>query len=91
MEFAPLLPLLAILALFWLLVIRPASRRQKAVAALQHDLQIGQRVMLTAGIFGTIESLTDDRVRLEIAPGLQIEAVRAAVAKVEDTSVIDDA
>ena len=57
-EFAPLLPLLAILVLFWLMVIRPASRRQKAVVALQDSLQVGQRVMLTSGFFGTITALT---------------------------------
>ena len=83
-EFAPLLPLLAILVLFWLMVIRPASRRQKAVGALQDSLQVGQRVMLTSGIFGTIASLTDERMHLEIAPGLQVEVARGAVAKVEE-------
>lgn len=86
-EFAPLLPLLAILVLFWLMVIRPASRRQKAVVALQDSLQVGQRVMLTSGMFGTITSLTDDRVHLELAPGVQVEVVRAAVAKVDDSHV----
>jgi len=86
-EFAPLLPLLAIFALFWLMVIRPASRRQKAVVALQDSLQVGQRVMLTSGVFGTIASLTDERVHLEVAPGLQLEVARAAVAKVEEPTV----
>lgn len=86
-EFAPLLPLLAILVLFWLMVIRPASRRQKAVVALQESLQVGQRVMLTSGFFGTISALTDDRVHLEVAPGLEVEVARAAVAKVDDAHV----
>ncbi len=82
-----LLPLFAIFALFWLMVIRPASRRQKAVASVQDHLNVGQRVMLTSGIYGTIASLTDDRVHLEIASGTQIEVVRAAVAKVEESGV----
>jgi len=85
-DLAPLLPLLAILVLFWLMVIRPASRRQKAVVALQDSLQAGQQVMLTSGIFGTIASLADDRVHLEIASGVQVEVARAAVAKVLDTT-----
>ena len=86
-EFAPLLPLIAIFALFWLMVIRPASRRQKAAVALQDSLQVGQRVMLTSGVFGTIASLTDERMHLEVAPGLQLEVARAAVAKVEEPPV----
>ena len=55
------LPLVAIALLFWLLVVRPASRRQKAVARLQADLQVGQRVMLSSGIFATVRSLDCDR------------------------------
>ena len=68
-ELASFLPLVAIALLFWLMVVRPASRRQKAVARLQADLQPGQRVMLSSGIYGTVRSLADDRVRVEIAPG----------------------
>lgn len=82
-ELASFLPLVAIALLFWVMVVRPASRRQKAVARLQADLQPGQRVMLSAGIYGTVRSLTDDRARVEIAPGTEIEVARAAVSVVE--------
>jgi len=78
-ELASFLPLVAIALLFWLMVVRPASRRQKAVARLQADLQPGQRVMLSSGIYGTVRSLADDRVHVEIAPGTEIEVARAAV------------
>ena len=82
-EIASFLPLVAIALLFWLMVVRPASRRQKAVAKLQADLQPGQRVMLTSGIYGTIRSLVEDRAQIEIAPGTEIEVVRAAIGAVE--------
>ncbi len=80
---AALLPLVAILALFWFMVIRPQQRRQKEVNALQSSVQIGQRVMMSSGVFGTVTSLADDRARLEIAPGTEIEIARAAIAKVD--------
>jgi preprotein translocase subunit YajC len=83
-DLAALLPLVAILALFWFLVIRPQQRRQKEVVALQNSIQVGQRVMMSSGVFGTVVSLTDDRARLEIAPGTQIEIARAAIAKVDE-------
>ena len=82
-ELASFLPLVAIALLFWLMVVRPASRRQKAVARLQADLQPGQRVMLSSGIYGTVRSLADDRVRVEIAPGTEIEVARAAISVVD--------
>lgn len=83
MDLVQLLPLVAILLLFWLLVIRPASRRQKAMVQLQQSLEVGQRVMLASGLFGTISSLTEERAHVEIAQGVQVEVMRAAVTNVE--------
>jgi preprotein translocase subunit YajC len=81
-EFASFLPLLAIVALFWLLVIRPASKRQKTMSRMQSSLEPGMRVMLSSGIFGTIRTIADDRVRVEIAPHTEIEVVRGAIGSV---------
>ena len=82
-QYASFLPLVAIALLFWVMVVRPASRRQKAVAQLQADLQPGQRIMLSSGIYGTIRSPVDDRARIEIAPGTEIEVARAAISVVD--------
>ena len=76
---ASFLPLVAIALLFWLMVVRPASRRQRAMADFQAGLQLGQRVILTSGIYGTIRSLADDRAWIEIAPSTEIEIARAAI------------
>ena len=82
-DLAALLPLVAILGLFWFMVIRPSQRRQKEVVALQSSIEVGQRVMMSSGVYGTVRSITDDRARLEIAPGTEIEIARAAIAKVD--------
>ena len=54
---------------FWAIVMRPARNQQKRVQQLQHELEVGDEVVLSAGIFGTIRSLNDGRVELEVAPG----------------------
>jgi preprotein translocase subunit YajC len=77
-----LLPIVAIAAIFWLLIIRPASRQRKQAAELQAALSVGDDVMLTSGIFGTITGSTDEHIELEIAPGVVIRVVRGAVASV---------
>ncbi|SED28156.1 protein translocase subunit yajC [Nocardioides exalbidus] len=82
-DLAALLPLAAILALFYFVGIRPQQRRAKEVAALQSSIEVGQRVMMSSGIFGTVTSIDDDRATLEIAAGTRIEIARAAIAKVE--------
>ena len=80
-ELASLLPLVAIGLLFWLLLIRPQSRRQREVRQMQASLAVGDEVMLTAGIYGVLRSLEDERVRVEIAPGTEIEIARGAVGQ----------
>lgn len=75
-----LLPLLAILAVFWLIVIRPASRRNRDLAQLHAQLEPGDRVMLSSGIYGTLRERLDDRVTVELAPGVVIEVATGAIA-----------
>jgi preprotein translocase subunit YajC len=90
-DLAALLPLVAILALFWFMVVRPQQRRQREVTALQNSIEVGQRVMMSSGIYGTVRSVTDDTARLEIAPGTEIQIARAAIARVvePDHGVVD--
>jgi preprotein translocase subunit YajC len=81
-DWGALLPLVLIVAVFWLFVIRPASRRQKALAATQSSVQIGAEVMLGAGIYGTVVSEADETLQLEVAPGTQLKVARQAVVRV---------
>ncbi len=87
---ATLLPIVAIALIFWLLIVRPASRRQKQIAQLQSGLNTGDKVMLSAGIYGVITATTDDRVHVQIADGVVVEAARGAVASVDRAVVADD-
>ncbi|MDZ4655544.1 MAG: preprotein translocase subunit YajC [Coriobacteriia bacterium] len=65
----------------YLLFIRPQMKRQKEQQALMASLEVGDRIVTMGGIFGTVVSLEDDRVGLEIAPALVIEVLRSAVAR----------
>jgi len=81
---ASLLPFVAIAALFWLLLIRPAQRRQREQQSTQRAADVGSEVMLSSGIFGTVTGAEDETLRLEIAPGTTIRVARGAVARVLD-------
>ena len=76
-----LLPAFILLA-FWLLVLRPTAKRAKAARELHASLAVGNRVMLTSGIYGTIVELRDASVLLSVAAGVEIEVARQAVATV---------
>src|SRR5690606_28571206 len=79
-----LLPVLLILV-FWLLLIRPQRKRQREMAEMQQRLQVGQEVMTGAGIMGTIQSVDDDIVVLELSPGVTARFVRQAIMRVVDS------
>ncbi len=81
-ELVSLLPIIGIALLFWLLIIRPQSRRQKAVVAMQSRLEPGSEVMLSSGIFGTLVAVEDDHVLLRVAEGVTLKVVKGAVANV---------
>ncbi|MBM9458795.1 preprotein translocase subunit YajC [Nocardioides sp. zg-536] len=95
-ELVPWLWIVAIALVFWLLIIRPASRRQKQMLELQNALAVGDDVMLTSGILATIVGTTDDHLEVEIAPGVVIRVVRGAVGSVRrdedvEAAEVDDA
>lgn len=78
----PFLPLVGIAALFWLILIRPAQRRQRALGEMQREVSVGDEVMLTSGIFGTVRAVHDDTISLELSEGVTVRVVRAAVGSV---------
>jgi preprotein translocase subunit YajC len=79
---ANIAPLIIIAGLFWLLLIRPAQRRQREAAAVQQSAEIGSEIMLTSGIFGTVKATDDDTLQVEVAPGTIVKVARGAVARV---------
>lgn len=86
----PYLILLAIALLFWFAVLRPQQRRQQSVKQMQSALSVGDEVMLTSGIIGVLRSLDEERVELEVADGVTLKAVRAAVGQVMTPVARDD-
>ena len=81
-QLASLLPIIGIALLFWLLLIRPASRRQKELRRMQSSLDVGDEVMLTSGIFGRLVAVENDNIHVEIADGVTIKAARGAIGSV---------
>jgi preprotein translocase subunit YajC len=81
-ELASLLPFVGIALLFWLLMIRPAQRRQRVLREMQSELAVGDEVMLTSGIFATVHEVGDDKVSVQVAPGVVLSVVRGAIGSV---------
>lgn len=89
-DYAGLLPIVAIALLFWLLIIRPASKRQRELRGMQDSLSVGDEVMLTSGIFARVVEITDDHLRVEIAEGTTIRVARGAIGSIIQQPLVDD-
>lgn len=82
--YAQLLVILVAMLGFWAIVMRPARTQQKRVQQLQAELEIGQRVVLSAGIFGTIRALSEGQAEIEVAPGTVLTVARQVVVRRAD-------
>jgi preprotein translocase subunit YajC len=78
-----LLPLLLLFGLLAAMMFFMSRRQRRAVAQqqeLQNSLSVGDRVMTTSGLYGTIIDTSDETtIDLEIAPGVETTWLRAAV------------
>lgn len=76
------LPLIAIVALFYFMMIRPQRKRQAQMAEMQRNLLPGNQVMTNTGMFGTIVDVDDDGVTVEISPGVNVRMVKQSIGQV---------
>jgi len=75
------LPILLLFAVLYVLMIRPQQRRARDHQALVASVQVGDEIMTTAGIFGTVTALEDSAIALEISPGVVVRVARAAIGQ----------
>ena len=75
-----LIIIVVLFVLFWLLIVRPNRRRQAEQNALIQNVQVGDEIITAGGLFGHVESVADDELVVEIAPGTNVRIARRAVA-----------
>ncbi len=75
------LPLVLMIAIFYLLVFMPAQRQRKATAKMLKELENGNVVVTGGGIVGTIVSInSDDTLILRVKPdNVKLQVSRSAV------------
>lgn len=70
--------------LIWLLFVRPQKKRQTQQQQMLKELDVGDEVLTAGGIYGTITHVDEDedRITVEIAPQLEVQVARRAIAGV---------
>jgi preprotein translocase subunit YajC len=74
-----LLPFVLVFVIFYLLIIMPQRKKQKKHMDLVENLKPGDRIVTTAGIFGTVMGVQKDRIELKIAANVKVDITKSAV------------
>lgn len=77
-----MLPLLLMFVVLYFVMIRPQMKRQKEHKAMIDALAKGDPVVTSGGVLGTIVSIKDGVVELEVANGVVIQVQRPAIVQV---------
>jgi len=76
----PFIPLIAMVVIFYFLLIRPQQKKAKQHQTMLDALKRDDMVVTTGGVHGKISGITDSIVTLEIAPGVKVKVSRANIA-----------
>jgi preprotein translocase subunit YajC len=79
-SFSVFVPLILMFAVFYFLLIRPQQKKQRQQQDMLKSLKVGDRVMTTGGLYGTIVAGGDHIVKLEIADKVRVDVSRTAIA-----------
>jgi preprotein translocase subunit YajC len=77
-----LIVIVVLFGLLYFVMIRPQRNKQRQAQAMQSQVQPGQRVRTTAGMYATVVDADDTDVVLEVAPGIQLRFLRRAIMDV---------
>lgn len=70
---------------FYLLIWRPNSQRQKKHKDMLEAIKKGDRIVTNGGLFATVLNVKDDRLVCTIADGVKVEIARNAISGVVQT------
>jgi preprotein translocase subunit YajC len=87
MDLAIFVPLLVIMGAFMFFSSRRQKKAMQATINLHDSLAVGDEIMTTAGLFGTITGVADSKVDVELAPGVVVTMLKLAV---KEKTVVDD-
>ncbi|WFF39707.1 preprotein translocase subunit YajC [Moraxella nasibovis] len=88
--FLQFLPMIAIFAIFYFLVIRPQSKQRKQHRAMVDSLAVGNEVLFAGGLMGKITKIDGDYATVALNPTNSIKIQRASVISVLPTGTIDN-
>lgn len=82
-----LVPLVAMFAIFYFLIIRPQQKRMKEHREMVANVRRGDTIVTSGGIVGKVSKASDDKeILVEVAEGVRIKVVRQMISEVRSKS-----
>ena len=85
--FASMLPIVAMIAILWFLLIRPQQKEQQKHREMVKNLKKGDEVVTAGGLYGRIMALDAEKVSMKIAENVKIDVERSKVVRVIAPSI----
>jgi preprotein translocase subunit YajC len=80
------LPFVAIIAIFYFLIIRPQNKKQKETQRMLSALKKGDKIVTIGGIHGTIYTVKEHSVVVKVDENVKMEFSRSAISTVESAA-----
>ena len=74
-----LIMIVAMIAIFYFLMIRPQNKKQKEIKRQREAMKTGDRVVTAGGIHGRLRDVKDATVTMEVAPGVTLKVDKTSV------------
>ena len=72
-------PFALVLGIFYFVILLPMKRKQQKVDTFLSALKVGDKVVTSGGIYGSITEISDQAVQLQIAEKVRIELAKSAI------------
>jgi len=84
------LPFIIIIAIFYLLIIRPQNKKRKETEKMLSALKKGDKVVTIGGLHGTVQSVDETTVIIKADDNVKLKFLRSAVSTVSQAGDKDD-
>jgi preprotein translocase subunit YajC len=77
-----ILMMAAIMGIFYFLMIRPQQKKMKAHKAMVAAIAKGDKIVTSAGFFGSVSKVDEDSITVELAEGVKVKMLPDAISQV---------
>lgn len=74
-----ILMIVALVAIFYFLMIRPQQKKQKEMQEFRNGIRRGDKIITAGGIYGTVRQVKENSFLIEVDKNVQIEVDKASV------------